>query len=334
MFRTTFILIFLSSVYLSAQIPDKPYNYSSQENLVIINKTPDDNLASNSVRKIIKTHDGYIFIATYDGLSIYDGREFINLNSENTKNLRSNTIYNFCYSTTDSIIWLATQKGVALYKNFKVFTPESLNLLNEFNVQKIICDQDGKTWIGTSSNGLYYYENNKLTKVESLPGIEKNIISVLYNDPKGKIWVGTAKGNLYYFENGKAHTVPFPKIANGVFAALCDSEGNYYFGTRNGIYTLKNNSISLLNPDINFVNDIQEDQNGRIWFATNSGLFYFNRKLNQFTDFLKKNKLDKQIILSVYFDDNGIVWISTYRKGLIQIKTSAFFNFPFNLSNF
>lgn len=332
MLRTFFILLFLNSVYLSAQIATEFCDYVSHENLLIISKTANDKLASNSIIKIAKTHDGYMFIATYNGVSIYDGREFINFKSENTKNLKSNTIYDFCYSK-DSTIWLATQKGIALFKDFEIFRLESLSLLDDYSVQKVICDDDGNIWIATLSRGLFIYSNNKLTKVDNLPGIEKNSISVLYNDPKGKIWVGTENGDLYYFENKKLHTVLLPKIANAVFAALCDSKSTYYFCTRNGIYTLKNDTLVLLNPDINFINDIKEDKSGKIWLATNSGLFCFNKKKNSLHDFSKINKLDKQIIQSIYFDDANIMWISTYRKGLMQIKTSAFYNYPFKNSN-
>lgn len=332
MLRTILTLLFLGPVLLSAQAIDEFCDYSSSENLVIINKTADDKLSSNSVRKIANTHDGFIFIATYSGVSIYDGREFINFNADNTKNLHSNAIYDFCYSK-DSIIWLATQNGISLFKNFDFFRLKSLSLLDSYSIQKVICDDDGNIWIGTLSNGLFFYDHKKLTKVEGLPNIEKNIISLLYNDPKGKIWVGTENGELYYFENNEAHAITLPKIANGVFSMLCDSEGVYYFGTRHGVYTLKNETLKLLNQDINFINDIVKDKRGIIWFATNSGLYCFNKKLNSFINFSQSKIIDKQIIQSIYFDDNNIMWVSTYRKGVIQIRTSAFSNYPFEFSN-
>ncbi|RLD68351.1 MAG: hypothetical protein DRI95_03295 [Bacteroidetes bacterium] len=332
MLRTVFILLLLSSAYLSAQVSKDFCDYTSSENMLILSKTAEDKLASNSVRKISKTHDGYILIATYNGLSIYDGQEFINLNKENTKNLKSNSIRDFCYAK-DSSIWLATQKGISLYKNFEVTRLKSLSELDEYSVQKIICDQNGTIWLGTLANGLFNYKDNKLTKIENLPGIEKSGISVLYNDPEGKVWVGTENEDLYCFENGEAQTILVPKNANGVFSALCDSEGIYYFGTRNGIYTLKNNKLTLLNKNINFINDIKEDKLGGVWFATNSGLFYFNKKLNSFMNFSKVKILNKQIVQSVYFDDENIMWVSTYRKGFIQIRTSPFANYPFKNSN-
>jgi len=326
-----FIFLFGSSAYLSAQSSTQFCDYTASENMLIISRTSDDNLASNSVRKIIKTHDGYIFIATYNGISIYDGQEFTNINYENTKNLRSNSIYDFCYSK-DSIIWLATQKGVSLYKNMEIIRLESLKSLDNFSIQKIVCDKDGTIWIGTASKGLYYYKNDKLSKVESLPDIEKNIVSLLYCDSYGKIWVGTENGLLYYLQNNKVNKVDLPKEANGAFTALQDNKNNYYFGTRNGIYSYKNNKLSLLLQDINSVNDIKEDRSGGVWFATNSGLFCYNKELNTLIDFSKKNILNNQIIQSVYFDKDNIMWISTYRKGLIQVRSSAFYNYPFKFS--
>ncbi len=329
--KLIFILFLISSTYLSAQIAAEFCNYTANENMLVLSKTAEDNLASNSVRKIIKTYDGYIFIATYNGISIYDGQEFININYENTKNLNSNSIYDFCYSK-DSVIWIATQKGIALYKNFEIFRLGSLNVLDTYSIQKIICDSEGTIWIGTLSNGLYNYKNNKLTKIKNLPDVGKNIISLLYNDPQGRVWVGTENGLVYYLQKGKVHEVILPKVANAAFTALCDSKGNYFFGTRNGIYTYKNNRMALLLEDVNSVNDIQEDKSGRVWFATNSGLYCYNKQLNTLIDFSKAKVLDKQIVQSVYFDSDDIMWVSTYRKGLIQIRASAFYNYPFKPS--
>ena len=187
-------------------------------------------------------------------------------------------------------------------------------------------------WIGTASNGLFYYKNNNLKKFKGLLGFKNSTLSLLYCDNSGKIWVGTANGDLYCLEDEEVRTFSLPKAANGVFAALCDNEGVYYFGTRNGIYTFKGDSLVLLNNDINFINDIKEDNNGKIWFATNTGLYNYDKKSNSFVNFSKLAILDKQIIQSVFFDDDNVVWVSTYRKGLIQIRTSAFYNFPFKYS--
>ena len=330
--RASYIIILLiNATFLFSQNASNFCDYTSKDNFIVVSKTASDKLASNSVRKVCKTPNGYVFIATYNGISIYDGQEFINFNMENTPALKSNSIYDFCYAP-DSTIWIATQSGITLFKDFEFYKPKIISSMDKYAIQKIICDQNGTIWIGTTSNGLYFYKNNKLNKVEKLP-IEKSIISVLYNDQEGKIWVGTENGDLFFIENDKINTVLLPKIANGVFSALQDSDGNYYFGSRNGVYTYKNDSLTILNKNINFINDIQQDNKGKIWFATNSGLYCYNKKDNLVLNFSDRKQINKQIIQTVFFDDENIMWISTYRKGLIQIRTSAFLNYPFTKSS-
>ena len=333
MLRAKYILFFLfNATLLFSQNQTKFCDFTTQENFIVTSKTAHDKLASNSVRKVCKTRNGYILIASYNGISIYDGQKFINFNSGNTPSLKSNAIYDLCIAT-DSSIWIATQEGITIFKDFRFYKLENLNAVEQYGIQKIVCDQEGTMWIGTSSNGLYYYKNNKLHKQENLASLEKNIISILYKDQTGKIWVGTENGDLFYVKNNKVKTILLPKIANGVFSALQDTEGNYYFGSRNGVYTYKNDAIVLLNQNINYINDIQQDSTGKIWFATNSGLYCYNKKNNRVFDFSKRKQITGQIIQSVFFDDQNIMWISTYRKGLMQIRTSAFYNYPFKKSN-
>jgi len=332
MLRTFSILfLVLINISLSAQTFSKHCNEERNSNFVIVNRTVKDNLGSNSIRKINKLKEGYIFLAGYNGISLYDGETFINFNADNSNGLLSNTIYDFC-NTPDSSIWLASQKGVSIYKNLRISRLKALKPIENYSIQKIVCDTDGAIWIGTQTHGLYLYQNGKLEKINFLPDLEKNIMSILYADKTGKIWVGTEIGDLYYFykNSPKIHPVIIPKIANGVFSALYDSKENYYFGTRNGVYTFENDTFKLLNSDINFINDIVEDKFGGIWFATNSGLYCYNRKNNKFSNFVYDNGIKRQIIQSIYFDEDNIAWVSTYRKGFLQIRPSAFINYPFD----
>lgn len=330
MLRAFIILFFFVFYFPSrAQYFSEYCKNGGINNSVIINLTVKDQLASNSIRKIVKMKEGYMFLASYNGISLFDGTSFINFNADNIEGLRSNSIYDICY-TPDSSIWLATQKGVSIFKNFQIKNIIELNTLNSFSIQKIVCDKEGCIWIGTQTKGLFYYKDHKLKKVKNLPRLEKNIMSVLYADPFGQIWVGTEIGDLYYFDAHKQEikTVIIPKIANGVFSALY-SKGKYYFGTRNGLYTVENNDFKLLNNHINFINDIVEDNYGGLWFATNSGLFCYDKLSNTFHNFIKHHHLNKQMIQSVYFDEDNIIWISTYRKGFMQLRPSAFVNYPF-----
>ena len=288
-----------------------------------------DGLASNSVRKIGKTKDGFLFVATYNGISLFDGKNFINYTSSNAPAIKSNNIYDFCVDK-DSVFWIATHRGIVAYNGNDFFSPKGLNKLEEYSIQCISSDKSGTLWVGTTSNGLFRFKNNQLEKIDALNGIEKNIISLLFPDRRGNLWIGTENGDLYCYDGKKYSKIFNAEINNGMLAAIEDKNGNYFFGTRNGLYTYKNDSLCLISKDINFINDIRQDKNGRLWIATNSGLYHYDKNNQKFLSAFSRKGLINQIIQTVFFDDNDLLWIGAYRKGLLQIRIGAFKNHSFS----
>ena len=49
-------------------------------------------LPQNSVTSILQTHDGYIWIGTYNGLARFDGARFVCFNSDNTPEMSSSRV--------------------------------------------------------------------------------------------------------------------------------------------------------------------------------------------------------------------------------------------------
>ena len=78
-----------------------------------------DGLSQVSSNDLIRDKNGFVWIATQDGLNRFDGSEFIH----------------FKNSTTDSL-------------------SISGNLIN-----KLCEDTEGRIWVGTMGNGLCYYES-------------------------------------------------------------------------------------------------------------------------------------------------------------------------------
>ncbi|MBN2756386.1 MAG: GAF domain-containing protein [Bacteroidales bacterium] len=325
MTKLKFIQILVFILYfgiLNAQTDKFNQAIISQKKTMSKSWSVEDGLISNAVLKITKTPESYLFMATYNGIAIFDGKKFSSYTSKNTEILNADVIYDFCYRK-DSSIWIATGNGIFKFKNKKFYRVKELKSLNDINVQKIECDNNNNLWIGTTSKGLYKFSNEKLTKIEGIESLDKNIISLIYKDLEGIVWIGTERGDLYKYKNNKFETVFIPKKINGIFAALQrKKKGEHYFGTRDGIYILENNNLKLINNDINFINDIQEDKKGLIWFATNSGLFFYNPLEKH--KFNKIKSLSNQIIRTIYFDNEDIIWIGSYRKGLLQIRETAF----------
>lgn len=73
--------------------------------------TIDDGLASNALRNIIQTQDGYIWIASYDGIIRFDGIDFHTYNSFNTKSLFTDAI-KVLHEDNKGVLRIGTPKGI------------------------------------------------------------------------------------------------------------------------------------------------------------------------------------------------------------------------------
>src|SRR5690606_26383797 len=74
-----------------------------------------------------------------------------------------------------------------------------------------------------------------------------------------------------------------------------------------------NNPNSLIN---NVINDIFQDEDGKVWFATNNGLSRWDPHTNVWHNFLKRDKEQALIILSVYGDSQGKIWAGSWSEGV------------------
>lgn len=174
-------IISLFATSLAAQSIENILDPDKNKHFIIKERTVNEGLASNSIRKIGKTDKGLLLVATYNGISLFDGKNFKNYTSDNSPVIPSNNIYDFCVDK-DSVFWIASYNGIVAYDGIGFFIPDRLKNIDDFNVQCLNFDKSGTLWIGTIANGLYIYKNNELKKVKELKHLSKNIVSLLYPD--------------------------------------------------------------------------------------------------------------------------------------------------------
>ena len=72
-----------------------------------------DGLPVIGINQLIQTRDGYLWMATFDGLVRFDGVRFTIFNTGNSKSLPSNRIRQIL-EAQDGSMWLLTEQGHAL----------------------------------------------------------------------------------------------------------------------------------------------------------------------------------------------------------------------------
>src|SRR5688572_11064724 len=73
-----------------------------------VHYTPREGLANNRARAIFQDSKGNIYVATFAGLSVYDGSRFI---TYNTRNGLATELINDLYEMGDDSIWLFTNSN-------------------------------------------------------------------------------------------------------------------------------------------------------------------------------------------------------------------------------
>jgi len=154
--------------------------------------TTDNGLPQNSVNSILQTHDGFLWLATGDGLVRYDGARFTIFNRANTPGMNANRCDQLL-ETRDGTLWILTYLGLTSYRDrtFHSYTiqdglPEKIG--NEFE-----SSDDGL--ILAARDGLYLWRAGQRTLLFNAR-VHPDAISFAYQDRAGAIWFAASNGVL------------------------------------------------------------------------------------------------------------------------------------------
>jgi ligand-binding sensor domain-containing protein/serine phosphatase RsbU (regulator of sigma subunit) len=303
-----------------------------------------DSLAISGDVTSIRQKEGKIWIATMSSGAILTdfpahGDTILTGKQYSGKDGLSDLVSNICIDNNKDLFCITPPAGIKKFnpvKNiFETYLPEGLT--KYFNVIAMYQDKKGNYWYGTYNGGLYKYDvdSGKMRIFDVRDGLSKNMISYITEDYKGNVWVGTFGGGITVF-SGEKLTV-YDKSngldATSIHCLIEDNEKNMIIADHfTGISIFKGDHFITWSDD-KFLPDksdksvfaVDEDELGRYWFGTNTGITVYDPQA----------KADKQIqflyptggkVRFIKSDKNGTVWVGTSGYGLFRydIKTSRF----------
>lgn len=320
-------------------------------------------LGSDGVRSITMDEKKQLWIGTDDGIDILNTSQdvFTHLKHiKNEPNSLSNNLIRSMVFDNEGNLWIATYDGLNYYHvnegTFECYfnAVEDEQSISHNSIRSLYIDELGILWAGTFYGGLNILRPNarQFEHFQHNPFVEGSIsydvVGALAEADQGNIWVGTQGGGLNYFNisTGKFTLVDNlynqPIKGKTIKSLLIDSEQNLWIGTHlNGlqkidhnteqIHSFQVNQNSTNNPGDNSIISLLEDQTGKIWIGTNTGLYMLNQefKLEQI-EFPYSNVA----ITSIYQDSKQNIWIGTSKNGLVVFKngTIAKYNSDLNKS--
>ncbi len=312
------------------------------EQLPIKNYTTADGLVHGRVSKIIRDSHGFLWFCTYDGLSRFDGNNFVNYGpGDGLIHGRVNDLA----EGRDGTYWVATNQGLsgfapsrdsrhsAASSSHSLFTNYTLGENQGANsVTSVLEDRAGRLWIGTQG-GLYLMNPKDPARRFQLVSIGHPAkpdhlfeISSLLEDDDGSLWIGSFFGLARRLPDGRfEHYAVFPgEGLDSVRALHKDDNGRLWIGHQAGLMIYKPHhapSGDGLPKSLIALNQAAKQQNllnGRLvlpsvpgearWYTAADGLL-------------------EPRVRAIRQRSDGHVWLGTVAGGLFEFDGERFRNY-------
>ncbi|HJQ97932.1 MAG TPA: two-component regulator propeller domain-containing protein, partial [Candidatus Polarisedimenticolaceae bacterium] len=243
------------------------------------------------------------------------------------------------YRDRAGFLWVGSREGLSVWDGYSVRIYEhevgDPGSLPDNSIRTIFEDRSGRLWVGTASGGLArldratgHFEIFRHDPANPASLSNDNVYAIA-EDPGGALWIGTQEG-LHRFDPA---TRTFEKVSgvSSAYALKLDRAGRLWIATVGaGVVsvdpkTRRATPVTLIEADPT-VFAIAEDLSGTLWFGTERALYRFDRE----TSSLRRAAVpelapgkDVPIVTSLSVDARGILWMSTWNRGLVAFDPAT-----------
>ncbi len=319
--------------------------------------TTEEGLSDNAVYQIKSDNKGYLWFATQDGITRFDGTNykiFENID-EDSSSLYGEVIMDISEGL-DGYLWIASNGGGLNRFNPKTETFQHyyLNDKNDFySASCLLHDSNDQLWLGGYSIGLnsfdketeqfqsYLMKDNLKYEPENFA---KNSVLQIIEDVKDKtiLWLGTNDGLFKFnkinksFERHSLNNWTQGVSCQSIFMEKSETiwigswgTGLIKFNTKDGTYKSYYPNVYAFEIEKDFMQNVvfdidKLDENQLLLSTRTMGLAIFNTKEESFS-FLKNDPKNPSSLLSneinnCYISPDNNIWISSFAKGVNRLK--------------
>lgn len=284
------------------------YNYT-------IYNTSNSGIASNYIGDLKVDANGLLWIASFSGVSTFNGTTFINYNTGNS-GITSNSILKIEIDGSGKK-WMASQSNGIILLNgttWSNYTTANSGLPNN-NISDIAVDGLNNLWIATESgltkfNGTTWTTYNALTNINSIA-----------TDSNNGVWV--TNNNILYKFNGTDYnvidqgTLKILKIKNNII--YCTTGDALLTFTTSGTFLAVQYQSNSCLSGYQF-NALDVASNNKVWIAFNGD------GLQNFTDctsYTSTNSgLPDNYFSTIATQTSSLIWAGTLQLGLVKMSST------------
>ncbi|HEY0023229.1 MAG TPA: two-component regulator propeller domain-containing protein [Longimicrobium sp.] len=280
-------------------------------------------LPSNVARDIRQTPDGYLWLASFEGLVRFDGVAFRSFAEAEIPGLARASFRRLAVDRRGAL-WAASETGGVVRwagGEWRVFTTR--DGLTSDRVTALLPDPDGSLWVGTRA-GVSRIAGEQVTRLALPAGEPEPAATALALDGEGGLWIGTVASGVLRHRGG-ALTRIMRRDGLGddrVTALRTDRDGAVWVGTFAGVARIHQGRVtrpgaaSAARPSP--VNDLLQDPDGAWWLAADNGLFRLQG--DRITPVPRPDGEAFTQVEGLDADREGNVWIGSRQGGLFRLR--------------
>ena len=289
-----------------------------------------EGLAHDTVQDLVQTRDGYLWVATVEGVARFDGVRFVVFDRSNSPAFARNDVQAL-YESRDGSLWLGLYGGgLVRYRDgeFRAYTAQEG--LPSTMITAIAEDAQGHLWVGTDGRGVFQFKDGVFSGYGKRDGLAENAVGCLYVDRRGDLWIGHSSGLDRLRNNRFEHFAAGDGLAGASVTALVeDAQGSLLVGTSAGMLRVAGPRLvpdaALAGLARDYINALRLDRRGTLWIGTDRGLKRFRGgTLDTLTP---ADGLTDPSVMAILEDREGNLWVGTIAGGLNRLKEGTAFTY-------
>ncbi len=287
----------------------------------------DKQLSSSFTTQVYLDRDGFLWVATRNGLNRYDGYQFLILKKESRKDLGMASNYVNCMMQDHNGLFY-----VGMYGAFQTYDGERFQDVKTYStdgtlvpcyVTALLERHNGDILVGTSGHGVLKMNSHQEAREMDKRLREAKSIHRLMEDSQGNLWILSDDQGLWRWDGNHIKRYFQDDEYRHTIFDICEySDGHFYVATINhGLYRLDGDTPVHIEATGNkhisslYVNSRQHIMLG----YDGSGLAIYDPKSNQMVDnpyFSRDVDLSTAKVYSICEDRNGNIWLGLLQKGI------------------
>ncbi len=296
-----------------------------------------DGLPSTTIPALARDRQGFLWLATWDGVARYDGVSFRVWRHEPDvpTSLPGNVVQALHVDAQDRI-WVATENGGLSVmgpdrRGFRHYRKREHPAMGSDEVFAIT-SRGADVWFGTFGGGLHRIDGKgRIERFAAMDGDpqalpSENVLSLAFSRD-GQLWIGTMAG-LVRYDGKRMHreTLPAPE-AHIIYSVTADGDG-IWAGTSAGVFRWRPRigwttpAWSRMFERPNAVLALAGDGHGEYWLASQSGLWHTEGEgapspVSQDTQGIGVGR----VLQALLVQEDGGLWVPVPTRGIAYLRS-------------